>query len=81
MARKLALSGKFNIHVVDERNHIAGNCYTEVDTKTEVTVHQYRPHVFNTDKLRIWKYIQQFSEFAQYIHCAKTVTQQGIFLC
>lgn len=79
MARELALSGKFKIHVVDERNHIAGNCYTEVDKKTGVTVHQYGPHIFNTDKLHIWKYIQQFSEFAQYTHRVKAVTQQGIF--
>lgn len=79
MARELALSGKFKIHVVDERNHLAGNCYTEVDKKTGVTVHQYGPHIFNTDKLHIWKYIQQFGEFAQYKHCVKAVTQQGIF--
>jgi UDP-galactopyranose mutase len=79
MARELALSGKFNIHVVDEREHIAGNCYTEIDEETGVTVHKYGPHIFNTDKLHIWEYIQQFSKFGHYTHRVKAVTQKGIF--
>lgn len=29
MARELALTNNFGVLVVDERNHIAGNCHTE----------------------------------------------------
>jgi len=79
MARELALSGRFNIHVVDEREHIAGNCYTEIDEKTGVTVHKYGPHIFNTDKLQVWEYIQKFSKFGQYTHRVKAVTQNDVF--
>lgn len=55
--------------VVDKRNHISGNCYT--DTSTSIIVHQYGAHIFHTDKKWIWDYITSFGEFISYKHQVK----------
>ncbi|MCE6020927.1 UDP-galactopyranose mutase [Levilactobacillus brevis] len=62
-ARELALKGH-TIHVIDKRDHIAGNIYTkEVEG---IQVHQYGAHIFHTVNKRVWDYVQQFAEFNRY---------------
>ena len=52
--------------VIDKRNHIAGNIYTK-DIEG-INVHQYGAHIFHTSNQEIWKYINQFAEFNNYIN-------------
>lgn len=47
--------------VIEKRNHIAGNCYTE--DKHNIDVHIYGPHVFHTSNKAVWDFVNQFSEF------------------
>jgi len=54
--------------VIESRNHIGGNCYTEDDAKTGINIHRYGPHIFHTSNERVWKYINQFTEFNGYKH-------------
>lgn len=64
-AYELNKAGK-KVLVIDKRNHIAGNIYTE---KVEnITVHKYGAHIFHTSKKEIWDYINQFGEFNNYIN-------------
>lgn len=50
--------------VIDKRNHIGGNIYTE---KIEgINVHKYGAHIFHTSNKGIWEYINQFAEFNRY---------------
>ncbi len=50
--------------VIDKRNHIGGNIYTE---KIEgINVHKYGAHIFHTSNKEIWEYINQFAEFNRY---------------
>lgn len=79
MARELAVTNNFEVLVVDERNHIAGNCYTARDDKTNIMEHVYGPHIFNTNNEVVWKYIQNFGEFIPYTNRVKAVTAKGIF--
>ena len=52
------------VHVIEKRDHIAGNIYTkEVDG---IQVHQYGAHIFHTSKKEIWDYVNQFAEFNRY---------------
>ncbi|MFN2939449.1 UDP-galactopyranose mutase [Lachnospiraceae bacterium YH-ros2226] len=52
--------------VIDKRDHIAGNIYTEkVD---DINVHRYGAHIFHTSDREIWDYINQFAEFNNYIN-------------
>lgn len=50
--------------VVEKRNHIGGNIYTE--NIASINVHKYGAHIFHTDSLEIWNYINQFAEFNRY---------------
>lgn len=52
--------------VIDKRNHIAGNVYTE--NIEGINVHKYGAHIFHTSNKRIWEFINQFSDFNNYIN-------------
>jgi UDP-galactopyranose mutase len=50
--------------VVDRRNHIAGNVYTE---KLEgINVHKYGAHIFHTNDKTVWSYVNRFIEFNRF---------------
>ncbi len=50
--------------VIDKRNHIGGNIYTEnVDG---INVHKYGAHIFHTNDKAVWDYVNGFVEFNRY---------------
>ena len=52
--------------VIDKRDHIGGNIYTQgVDG---INVHKYGAHIFHTDSKEIWEYANRFAEFNNYIN-------------
>lgn len=50
--------------VIDKRNHVAGNIYTE--NIEGINVHKYGAHIFHTSNEEVWDYIQQFVKFNRY---------------
>ena len=50
--------------VVEKRNHIGGNVYTE--EIEGIQVHRYGAHIFHTSNKAVWDYINQFAEFNRY---------------
>lgn len=52
--------------VIDKRNHIAGNIYTE--QVNGINVHKYGAHIFHTSDRRVWDYVNQFAEFNNYVN-------------
>ena len=53
--------------VIDRRNHIAGNIYSE---KIEgIDVHMYGPHIFHTDKEDVWGFVNRFAKFNHFTYC------------
>jgi len=64
-AYELNKKGK-KVLVIDKREHIGGNIYTE---KVEgINVHKYGAHIFHTSNKDTWEYINQFGEFNGYIN-------------
>ena len=53
--------------VIDRRDHIAGNIYTQ--KKNGINVHLYGAHIFHTSDKEVWNYVQNFAEFNNYINC------------
>jgi UDP-galactopyranose mutase len=50
--------------VIEKRNHIAGNIYTE---KIEgINVHKYGAHIFHTSNKKVWDYVNSFVEFNRF---------------
>lgn len=52
--------------VVEKRNHIGGNVYTE--TENDITIHKYGAHIFHTSDKFVWDYINKFDTFNNYIN-------------
>ena len=50
--------------VIEKRNHIAGNVYTE--EIEGINVHKYGAHIFHTDDKDVWNYVNSFVEFNRY---------------
>lgn len=50
--------------VIEKRNHIAGNCYTE--NVEGINVHKYGAHIFHTNNQEIWDYVNALVEFNRY---------------
>ena len=78
IARELAKKNH-SVRVIDSRPHVAGNCYSERDKKTNVMVHTYGPHIFHTDNEEVWEYINEFSVMMPYINRVKTTVNNQVF--
>lgn len=63
--------------VIDKRNHIAGNCFTELSGK--INIHKYGPHIFHTNNTKVWNYVNQFTCFNNYTHKVKANYQNNIY--
>ena len=65
VAHELSKQG-YKCLVIDKRNHVGGNVYTEnIDG---INVHKYGAHIFHTNDEGIWKYVQQFAKFNNFIN-------------
>ncbi len=62
-AHEAKAKGK-SVLVIDKRNHIAGNVYTE--EIEGINVHKYGAHIFHTNNKKVWEYITQFAEFNRF---------------
>lgn len=50
--------------VIDKRDHIGGNVYTqEIEG---INVHMYGAHIFHTNDKDVWEYVNSFVEFNRY---------------
>lgn len=78
IGRELAEAG-FLVSVFDQREHIAGNCFTERDSESNVMIHKYGPHIFHTDNEEVWNYVNRFSEFKPYINRVKATSNARVF--
>ena len=63
--------------VIDRRDHIGGNVFTE--DWNGIKVHKYGAHIFHTKKEEIWKYIRQFATFNNYINCPVAVYRDEVY--
>ena len=62
-AREAKKAGKSCL-VIDKRDHIAGNIYTQ--EMEGIQVHRYGAHIFHTNNRQVWEYLGQFAEFNRY---------------
>ena len=62
-ARQATDAGK-RVLVIDKRDHIGGNIYTE--EIEGINVHKYGAHIFHTNDKVVWEYVNRFAEFNRY---------------
>lgn len=63
LAHEAQKRGK-SVLVIDKRNHIAGNIFTE--NIIGIHAHIYGPHIFHTNDRRAWDYLNHFTEFNRF---------------
>lgn len=68
VAERLATQQGKRVLVVDKRDHIGGNAYSEFDTETGIECHKYGAHLFHTSDETVWQYVNQFTKFTGYVH-------------
>ncbi len=64
-AERMTAGGKRCL-VLDRRDHIGGNVYTE--EIEGIQVHRYGAHIFHTSDEEVWQYMQRFGRFNHYIN-------------
>ena len=66
LAYRFIQQGK-SVLVVERRNHIAGNCYDEEGYGGD-RIHKYGAHIFHTSDETVWKFVNQFTTFNNFIN-------------
>lgn len=64
-ARELAEKGNCRVLVLEQRDHIGGNCYDKADDYG-VLIHTYGPHIFHTNDEGVYEYLSRFTEWYMY---------------
>ncbi len=75
-AHEMARKGK-HILVIDKRDHVAGNIYTE--KVMDINVHKYGAHIFHTSDKEVWDYVNDFAEFNNYINSPVAVYKDELY--
>ena len=63
--------------VVEKRDHIAGNIYTE--KVMGINVHRYGAHVFHTSDEEVWNYVNQYARFNHYVNSPVAVYRDELY--
>jgi UDP-galactopyranose mutase len=58
----------FSVLVVEKRDHIAGNCYDEIDKESGIRISRYGAHLFHTNEESVWEYVQRFGAWQRWDH-------------
>lgn len=61
--------------IIDKRNHIGGNSYSE--TYNDIDVHVYGPHIFHTSNKNIWDFVNKYDEFIPFNLNIKAKAKDG----
>ncbi len=61
--------------VLERRNHLGGNSYSEHDPETGIEYHRYGSHLFHTSSRDVWDYVNRFTAFTNYRH--RVLTRHG----
>lgn len=67
MAERLATQSNKNVLIIEQREHIGGNCFDEKNDYN-ILIHKYGPHLFHTDSEKVWRYLSQFTDWQIYHH-------------
>ena len=75
-ARQMKEKGR-KVLVIDRRDHIGGNVYTE--NRMGINVHMYGAHIFHTTDKEVWDYVNEFAEFNNYINSPVAVYKDELY--
>ena len=65
--------------VLERRDHVGGNAWSEKEPETGIEVHRYGAHLFHTSNERVWEYVNRFTRFTNYQHRVFSVADDKVF--
>src|SRR5690242_13461708 len=68
VAERCASQHGMRVLVLDRRDHLGGNAFSEVDPDTGIEIHRYGSHLSHTSNERVWRYANRFTAFTDYRH-------------
>lgn len=75
-AHEMQARGK-KVLLVEKRDHIAGNIYTE--KVMGINVHRFGAHIFHTSDKEVWDYVNQFARFNHYVNSPIAVYKDELY--
>jgi UDP-galactopyranose mutase len=79
IAEQVASRTNKKVTILESRNHIGGNAYSYIEESTQIEVHAYGSHLFHTNNLKVWDYVNQFTKFNNYQHRVFALAQGKIY--
>ena len=79
IAERAANDLGLQVTVIDRRNHLGGNAYSEREPSTGIEVHRYGAHLFHTSNERVWAYVNRFTTFTNYVHKVYTTHKGEVY--
>ncbi|MFI9557228.1 UDP-galactopyranose mutase [Nonomuraea endophytica] len=79
VAERCATLLGLNVVVLERRDHLGGNAYSEPEPQTGIEVHRYGSHLFHTSNERVWRYANRFTSFTDYRHRVMAVVEGRVY--
>ena len=79
VAERVAAELGRRVVVLERRDHLGGNAYSEPEPSTGIEVHRYGAHLFHTSNERVWAYVNRFTDFTPYQHRVFTVVKGRVY--
>ena len=79
VAERVAAGLGRRVVVLERRDHLGGNAYSEREPSTGIEVHRYGAHLFHTSNERVWAYVNRFTDFTPYQHRVFTVVKGRVY--
>ncbi len=79
IAERCARDLGLRVLVVERRDHVGGNAYSEREPSTGIEIHRYGAHLFHTSNERVWEYVNRFTAFTGYRHRVFTVFKDRVY--
>jgi UDP-galactopyranose mutase len=79
IAERCAEELGLRVMVLERRNHLGGNAYSESEPKTGIEIHRYGAHIFHTSNQRVWDYANRFAAFTPYRHQVFSIVKGRVY--
>ncbi|GAA4234904.1 UDP-galactopyranose mutase [Actinomadura meridiana] len=79
VAERCATELGSRVLVLERRDHIGGNAYTENEPETGIEIHRYGAHLFHTSNEQVWEYANRFTRFTGYRHHVYTTFKGRVY--
>jgi UDP-galactopyranose mutase len=79
IAERCANDLGLRVLILERRDHLGGNAYSEPEPQTGIEIHRYGAHLFHTSNKRVWEYANRFTAFTGYQHRVFTIYKGRVY--